>query len=350
MNVAVFFEGCKEYLMDTAKTLLAVDSPSGFTARAVETAQAIVQDLGYPTRRTNKGNLVISVAGRDASATVGLTAHLDTLGLIVRSITDKGELKVTRVGGAIMPTLDGAYCKIYTRDGRVYTGTILSLSPAVHVFDDANTRARDEKNMCVRIDEKVAKKEDVTALGIRPGDYVCYETKTQLTEKGFLKSRFIDDKASAAMLLTLLKHMRDQGVKPQFNTEITFTVYEEVGHGGSTLSPGLKELLVVDMGCVGDDLSCTEHQVSICANDSSGPFDYELVTRLINLAEQNGLSYAVDTYPHYSSDAAAAWRSGDDVRAALIGPGVHASHGMERTHFEGLLNTLKLIALYLDVN
>lgn len=342
------FEGCKDYMMDTARTLLAVDSPSGFTARAIETAEGIAQGLGYPTHRTNKGNLVISVEGRDTSTSVGITAHVDTLGLIVRSITEKGELKVVKVGGPILPTLDGEYCKIYTRDGRVYTGTILSLSPAVHVFDDASTRPRDEKNMCVRIDEKVKNKAEVTALGIRAGDYVCYEPKTVVTENGFLKSRFIDDKASAALLLTLLKLMKEQGLKPQFSTEITFTVHEEVGHGGSTLSPALKEVLVVDMGCVGDDLTCTEYQVSICANDSSGPFDYEMVTRLINLAEQNSLSYAVDIYPHYSSDAAAAWRSGNDVRCALVGTGVNASHGMERTHFDGLLNTLKLVSLYLD--
>lgn len=343
------FEDYREYCMDAAKALLAVDSPSGFTARAIETAEGMVRGLGYPTRRTNKGNLIITVEGRDNSSAVGLCAHVDTLGLIVRSVTDKGELKVTKVGGAIMPTLDGEYCRIYTRDGRIYTGAILSLSPAVHVYDDAGTRTRDEKNMCVRIDEKVQKKEDVAALGIRPGDYVCYDPKTTVTESGFLKSRFIDDKASAALLITLLKLMKDHGVRPQYQTEITFSVYEEVGHGGATLPAGLKELLVVDMGCVGDDLSCTEYQVSICANDSAGPFDYEMVTRLINLAEQNKLSYAVDVYPHYSSDAAAAWRSGDDVRAALIGTGVHASHGMERTHWEGLLNTLKLISLYLDL-
>ena len=342
------FRGCQPFLMETAQKLLTADSPSGFTVRAVDAAGDIARALGYEVRRTNKGNLVIPVPGRDHSVKVGLAAHIDTLGLMVRSVTAEGMLMVTRVGGPILPTLDGEYCKIYTRDGRSYTGTILSLSPAAHVFDDAATRPRDEANMAVRIDEKVRSRADVEALGISAGDFVCIDPKTVVTASGFLKSRFIDDKGSAACLLTLLKLLRDTGARPLYDTEITFTVYEEVGHGGATFSPDLSELLIVDMGCVGSDLSCTEYQVSICAKDNMGPYDYEMTTRLIRLAKEHGVDYAVDIYPHYSSDAAVALKAGGDFRCALIGPGVHASHGMERTHFDGMAATLQLIALYLD--
>lgn len=331
-----------------AKTLLAEDSPSGFTARVVERAGEIANSLGYATRQDNKGGLVISVPGRDHSKKVGLCAHVDTLGLMVRSVTGSGRLLITAIGGPLMPTLDGEYCRIYTRKGQVYTGTILSLSPAAHVEDDARSRPRDEKNMAVRIDEIVHSAEDVARLGIAPGDYVCYDPKTQYTPSGFLKSRFLDDKVSAACLLTVLSVLRDKGQKPRYDTEITFTVYEEVGHGGATFSTGLNELLAVDMGCIGEDLACTEEQVSICAKDSAGPYDYEMVSRLVSLAQENGVDYAVDVYPHYSSDASVALRAGRDVRAALIGPGVHASHGMERTHWKGLKATMELIGLYLD--
>lgn len=335
-------------VMNYAKTLLAQDSPSGFTQRAVETAEGLAQELGLETRRSRKGNLTIFVPGRDHSRTVGLCAHVDTLGLMVRSVTADGRLLITPIGGPLLPTLDGEYCRIYTRKGKVYTGTVLSLSPAAHVEDDAKTRPRDDKNMAVRIDEVVYSKEDVAKLGISPGDYVCYDPKTEVTPSGFIKSRFLDDKVSAACILTALKIMKDKGQKPLYDMEATFTVYEEVGHGGATFSSELSELLAVDMGCIGEELSCTEEQVSICAKDSAGPFDFGLVSRLVSFSEENGVDFAVDVYPHYSSDAAVAWRAGNDLPAALIGPGVHASHGMERTHWHGLKATIELIGLYLQ--
>lgn len=341
-------KGCRGQLMNIAQRLLSIDSPSGFTDQVVREAEQIARDHGYAVRRTNKGNLVVSVPGREKGKRVGLCAHIDTLGLMVRSITADGMLKITKVGGPILPTLDGEYCRIYTREGKVYTGTILSLSPAVHVYDDAATRPREEKELAVRIDEKVKSKEDVEKLGICAGDYVCFDPKTTVTESGFLKSRFIDDKGSAAILLTLLRLMHFAKVRPRYDTDVCFTVHEEVGHGGATL-PQVDELLAVDMGCVGDDLSCTEYQVSICAKDSNGPYDYEMVSRLVELAKNNGVDYAVDIYPHYGSDVAVAWHTGMDAKGALIGPGVHASHGMERTHFDGMKATIDLVSLYLEL-
>jgi len=335
-------------VMDYARALLAQDSPSGFTRRAVDKAEELVRALGYETRRSNKGNLMVEVPGRDHSRTVGLCAHVDTLGLMVRSVTGEGKLLITPIGGPLMPTLDGEYCRIYTREGKIYTGTILSLSPAVHVEDDAASRTRDDKNMYVRVDEVVKSREDAEKLGIGVGDYVCYDPKTVVTESGFLKSRFLDDKASAACLLAVLKLLADRGEKPRYDTQVIFSVHEEVGHGGAAFPQALSELLAVDMGCIGAELTCTEEQVSICAKDSAGPYDYELVRRLVSLAKDNGVDYAVDVYPHYSSDASAALRAGRDVRSALIGPGVHASHGMERTHWLGLKATVELIGLYLD--
>lgn len=334
-------------MMKNARELLGIDSPSGFTLAAAAFLAGFAARLGYETTETNKGNVIVHIPGRESGKKVALCAHVDTLGLMVRSITADGQLKITRVGGPILPTLDGEYCTVYTRDGLWYTGTVLSLSPAAHVHEDAATRPRDEDGMAVRIDEVVKSREDVEALGIHPGDYVCFDTKTVVTPSGFLKSRFIDDKGSAACLLTLMQVLRDRNLKPQYDTRIIFSVHEEVGHGGATIPRDLAELLIVDMGCVGLDLSCTEYQVSICAKDSGGPYDYEMTTRLINLARDNDLDYAVDIYPRYSSDATVAWRAGADVRAALIGPGVHASHGMERTHWEGLKNTLALCLLYL---
>ena len=334
-------------LMKNAQELLGIDSPSGYTQAAAAFLTGFAARLGYETTETNKGNVMVHIPGRESGKKVALCAHVDTLGLMVRSITADGQLKITRVGGPILPTLDGEYCTIRTRDGRSYTGTILSLSPAAHVYDDAATRARDEGGMAVRIDEAVKSKEEVEALGIRPGDYVCIDPKTVVTGSGFLKSRFIDDKGSAACLLTLMQVLRDRKLTPEYDTRLIFSVHEEVGDGGAASPRDLDGLLSVVNGCVGLDLACTEYQVSICAKDSGGPYDYGMTTRLVNLARDNGLDYAVDIYPHYSSDATVAWGAGADVRAALIGPGVHASHGMERTHWEGLKNTLSLCLLYL---
>ena len=335
-------------LMDTAKQLFAVDSPSGFTHDVIMLAKELAEAQGYTAECINKGNLLVRIPGRDHTKTIGVCSHVDTLGLMCRAITESGGLLFTRIGGPLLNTLDGEYCRIHTRGGKIYTGTILSLSPSIHVFDDAATRPRDEQNMYVRIDEPVSSRDDVLALGIEVGDYICIDPKTTVTENGFLKSRFIDDKGSAACLLTLLRIMRENGFTPLYDTEFYFTVYEEVGHGGSDIPTTLSELLVVDMGCIGADLSCTEQQVSICVKDSAGPYDYDMTSRLIALAKANKIDYAADVYPHYGSDAAAAWQAGGGMKAALIGPGVHASHGMERTHFDGMRETIKLIALYLE--
>ena len=343
------FESYTEYLQNAATSLLSIDSASGFTTKATDYLLQVVEELGYPVYRNNIGNVIVIVEGEDDTEPVALSAHVDTLGLMVRSITSDGQLMITPVGGPLLPSLEGEYCNIHTRDGRVYTGTILSLSPSVHVFDDASTRERNAANMAVRIDEVVHSKEDVEALGIQAGDFVCYDPKTTFTKSGFLKSRFIDDKACSALELTLLKIMKEEQIKPKHKTYLCFSTHEEIGYGGATLPKDIKELLVVDMGCVGLDLNCTEEQVSICAKDSSGPFDYEMTTRLVNLAKQHEIDAVTDIYPHYGSDAAAAWKAGYDVRAALIGPGVHASHGMERTHMKGLMNTLKLCAAYLEL-
>lgn len=331
-----------------AKLILGTDSPTGYTEKVVEILGQVAMGLGYGFEKTRKGCGMIFVPGRDNRKKVAVSAHVDTLGAMVRSITSDGMLKFTPVGGPILPTLDGEYCKIQTRDGAFYTGTILSLSPAVHVFPDAATRPRDDVNMAVRIDAEVKSKEDVQDLGIRPGDYIFFDPKTTVTDTGFLKSRFIDDKGSAACLLTVLKIMHDQGWRPEFDTVFFFSVFEETGHGAAYLPEGLSELLAVDMGCIGDDLSCTEYDVSICAKDSHGPYDYEMTNRLIRLAEEASLNFAVDIYPRYGSDVGAAWSAGNDIKGALIGPGVHASHGMERTHYKGAENTMRLICAYLN--
>lgn len=288
--------------------------------------------------------------GKDRVITRGLSAHVDTLGLMVRSINSDGTLSLTKLGGSLTPTLDGEYCEVIARSGEVYTGTILSKSSSIHVYKDASTKERDIDNLVVRLDERVEEKEDVEDLGIMNGDIIAYDPKIQVTNSGFIKSRFLDDKASVAILLSILELLKKESISPTTNLKFVFSTYEEVGHGAAWIPEDITELLAIDMGAIGQDLDCTEYDVSICAKDSSGPYDYELTSGLIEMAKKEELNFAVDIYPMYGSDASAALRGGANIKAALIGPGVANSHGMERTHVDALENTFKLIVQYIKNN
>ena len=336
-----------DYFKKVSKDIFLCDSPTGYTSNVISLIKDYIDFFGYQSKMMNNGALEVTIPGNDHSKLVATSAHCDTLGLMVRSIKGNGRLALTKLGGPSTPTLDGEYCKIYTRDGKVYKGTILSTSPAVHVYKDANTKSRDIDELEVRIDEIVNSKDDVIKLGIQNGDIVCYDTKFEITDSGFLKTRFIDDKASAVVLIMLLKYMSDHKIEMKYDTKIYFVVYEEVGHGASMVDKNIDEFVTLDMGCIGLDLAGNEYAVSICAKDSGGPYDYELTTRLINLAKENNIDYTIDIFPFYGSDIGAASSAGVDWKGALGGTGVSASHGMERTHIKGIENTLKLIYKYL---
>lgn len=225
---------------------------------------------------------------------------------------------------------------------------MLSKSFSVHVHPDASTRSRNLEEMFVKLDEIVSTKEDVSKLGIKNGDIVAIDPKIFISESGFIKSRFLDDKASVAIMFNILKYIKENNIIPKHTIKFIVSTYEEVGHGSSHIPSDIEELLAVDMGCIGLDLDCSEFDVSICAKDSTGPYDYELTSLLIKLAQKENLDYAIDIYPRYGSDASAALSAGNNIKAALIGPGVAASHGLERTHFKALENTAKLILAYIQ--
>lgn len=338
----------KELVLDYLTTLLDIPSPTGYADEAITFLENYLKQYHFRTYLTPKGNLVVKVKGEDEEIMRALSGHIDTLGLMVRSINTDGTLNVTALGGPLTPTLDGEYCQIITRSGNVYTGTILSKSTSIHVHKDASTRSRSVDELHIVIDEKVSSKEEVKELGIQNGDIVAYDPKTQITSSGFIKSRFLDDKASVAILVHLLHDIAKGTVKPSTNLAFVFTVYEEVGHGCSWLPETVSELLAVDMGAIGLDLETTEFDVSICAKDSSGPYDYQLTSDLICYAKKQDLNYAVDIYPMYGSDASAALRGGANIRAGLVGPGVANSHGMERMHIDALENTYYLLKGYIE--
>ncbi len=335
-----------DYTLDVMKRLLGCDSPTGFTRLAADFCIQEFRSLGYEPRLTGKGGVVCDLGGRDTENGLLLSAHIDTLGAMVHSVKSNGRLKMVGVG-LNANNIETETVRVYARDGKSYSGTVQLVNASVHVNKEYSTASRTFDSLEILLDADVSSADDVKALGIGTGCFVCAEPRTVITESGYIKSRYLDDKLSAAIILGLAKYLKDEGIVPNRRIYAHFTVYEEIGHGAAGVMPqGVTEILGIDMGCVGEGITCTEKEVSICAKDGSGPYNYDMVNRLISLAEKNSLGYAVDIYPYYSSDCSVAVRV-YDVRHALIGPGVYASHGYERSHTDGVANTFELAKAYI---
>ncbi len=330
--------------------LLAIDSPSGYTAKAAAWVKEAFEALGFAACITTKGGVIIDLGGKDEADGLLLEAHADTLGAMVSTVKGNGRLKLTGLGGMNPNNAETENVRVYTRSGKVIDGTCQLCNASVHVNGDYSSAKRSWDTVEIVLDEDVKSSKDAKELGIEVGDIVCFDPRTRRTASGYLKSRFLDDKLSVGILLGFAKYLADNNIVPARRVWVHVTVYEEVGHGGSASVPeGITEAISVDMGCVGDGLGCTEKMVSICAKDSGGPYSYEVVGKLIAAAKKTGADYAVDVYPFYGSDVEATLRSGVDIRHGLIGAGVYASHGYERSHIDGVMNSLKVLCGYLDV-
>lgn len=323
--------------------LVNIDSPSGYTAKACQYIFDQLSAMGYKPQYTNKGAVKCSLGDKP---TLAIAAHVDTLGAIVSGIKKDGSLSFSPIGGLLLTSAEGEYVNIITLVGKIYTGTLLFNNPSAHANKDRESTNRNIDNMHVRLDEEVYKPEDVTRLGINTGDIIAFEPRYREYKNGFIKSRFMDNKAGCFVLFEIARCCKEKNLAPP--VELFFSNYEEVGHGGTIgYSDTIKELLVIDMGVLGDACQGNEVKCSICAKDSSGPYDYEFRKKLVGLAEANHIPYAIDVYPYYSSDGSAALRAGKDYRVALIGPGVAASHGVERTHKKGIEATIDLCIKYI---
>ena len=338
-----------DYAWEQAAAFLAIDSPSGYTARAAQWVKEAFENLGFSAHITEKGGVIADLGGDQEKGGLLLAAHADTLGAMVAEVKGNGRLRLTPLGGMSANNAEAENVRVYTRDGKVYEGTFQLCNASVHVNKDYSSASRTFDTTEVVLDEAASCSEDVKKLGIQTGDIVCFDPRTRRTASGYLKSRFLDDKLSVGILLGFAKYIADNHITLSRPTYVHITVYEEVGHGGSGSVPaGITEAISVDMGCVGSGLSCTEQQVSICAKDSGGPYNYDVVGKLIDAAKKTGADYAVDVYPYYGSDVEATLRAGFDIRHGLIGAGVYASHGYERSHINGVYNTLKVLCGYLD--
>ncbi len=338
-----------EEILKYIKDLVSTPSPTGYTKRAEKYLLEEFQKLGYKPYQTNKGNVIVPINPGDEKGLL-MSAHVDTLGLMVRSIKSNGRLRVTTLGGFPLSYVEQENVTIITRTGKEYTGVMRINNPAVHGSNDPKDIDRSDENMEVVIDELTNSAEETEKLGIAAGDFIALDPRYRV-DNGFVKSRHLDDKASGGVLLALAKEIKEENIKIKRPLYFAFTVYEEVGHGAASGHPaGITDMIAVDMGVVYDDLKTDETKVSICAKDSSGPYNFDLTNELIETAKENEIDYAIDIYPQYGSDASAAVASANDFRHALVGSGVAASHGYERTHVNGLNGLYKLLKEYIQKN
>ena len=344
------FQIDRQFLINCFQDIVSVPSPVGYYVQMNPVLEKYAAMFGQAVTYDNRSTAYITLDGQDNSKTVLIGAHVDTLGLIVRRIDADGMIRVRNLGGINFTSLEGETVPIHTRNGKSYTGLVACQSHSVHVFDDARTLERNENTMMVLLDEDVHSKEDVTALGIRHGDFISIDPRCQITENGYIKSRFIDDKMAAACSFTMLKYLTEHHLKPKYRTILAFPYNEEIGLGGTYVPEEVSEYVAVDIGLIGPDYDGSERKVSICAKDNAAPYDYELTNRLIGYAEKAECDYCVDIFYRYGTDGNAAMRGGNNLRAAAFGMAVYCSHGMERTHMDGVEHTVNLMLAYtLDI-
>lgn len=331
------------FLTDTMKRFIETPSPVGYYEKMKPVIEEYAAKFGYTVTYDNRDTAYVTLEGEDTSKTVCVSAHADTLGLMVRGINPDGTLRVRPLGGINFANVEGENVTVYTRSGKKYTGMLVCSHHSSHAYDDARTMERNENTVFVLIDEKLKNPEDVKKAGIRNGDYVAVEPRFTITENGYIKSRFIDNKAAMACSFSVLKYLSENNLKPKYNTVFAFSFYEEIGLGGAYVPSEISEYLAVDIAILGPDSDGSEHSVTICAKDASLPYDYDLTNRLIDAAERHDLSYAVDLFYRYGSDAGQAIKGGNNLRAAAFGMGVYSSHGVERAHVDGIENTARLM-------
>ena len=335
--------------IDFLKELVAIPSPTGYTKDVQDYLIEVLTDMGYQPKRTAKGLVIVTVEGANDKEQRAITAHIDTLGAIVRAVKPDGRLKLDRIGGFAWNMIEGENCTVHiASNGNTVSGTILLHQTSVHVYKEAGTVERSQDNMEVRLDEKVTNEKETRALGIEVGDFVSFDPRFVVTPTGFVKSRFLDDKASAAILLTLLKKYKKEGITLPVTTHFMFSCIEETGIGANSSIPSeVVEFLAVDMGAMGDDQQTDEYTVSICVKDGSGPYNYDFRQLLVSLCKEKEIPFKLDIYPYYGSDASAAMRAGAEVKHALLGAGIESSHSYERTHIDSIKATQSLVDAYL---
>lgn len=342
-----------EYLLNMMKKYMDIPSPGGYTKIAIEEARLDFEKLGLKTVITKKGALIATLEGKNTEEEIIISAHMDTLGAMVKEIEADGKLKYKRIGGGCFGSIEGENCHIITESGREISGSVMPRTASTHIYgQEVANLSRNENNMIIRIDEKVETKKDVLNIGINVGDFIYMDTRTKITESGFVKSRYLDNKLAVAMVFEVCRYLKENKITPCCTTKFYISNYEEMGHGvsGNNISDKVKEMVAIDIAPVGKEQESSEYAVTIAAKDRKSVYDYELRRKLSGIAKENNIDYRVDVFNFYSSDATHVILQGGDFKFACIGPGVDSTHHYERTHFSAIENNVKLLVKYIENN
>lgn len=337
----------RDFIVKTMKSFIQTPSPVGYYDQTNPLLQTYAEKFGYQITFDKKNTPTILVPGQDSSKTICISSHLDTLGLIIKSIDANGMIRVRNLGGINFWGIEGATVTIHTRDNRTFTGLLACQSHSVHVFSDAHTLERNEDTVMILLDEPIQSRQDVMDLGIANGDTVSIDPQFEYLENGYVKTRYIDDKACVACSLDVLRYLSEEKVIPAYNTQFLFPYYEEIGHGAAYIDPAIDEFVALDIALIGPDNEGSEHSVSICLKDNISPYDRSLSAKLLDLAKEEQISYVPDIFYRYSTDATAAIKSGNNIAFAAFGMGTFSSHGVERTHIHAVEDTARLTAAYI---
>ena len=325
-----------------------IPSPGSFTKRAVEMIKEDFERLGLETFITKKGGLIGTLKGKDDSMAIALSTHIDTLGGMVKAIRSDGRIKFHRIGGGCWNALEGENCRVFTRSGKVIRGSIVPDVASTHIHGlKSYEETRTGENMLVRLDACVESQDQVLDLGIQVGDIIAMDPRTEFTDTGFIKSRYLDNKAAVAISLNLIEQMKANNIVPENTLHFVISNYEECGHGVSYLPDNTHVLIALDIAPVGKDQNSSEYKVTIGAKDKKTPYDYDLITELSDLAKEKNIDYTIDVFNHYSSDASQYIHRGGDLVFGCVGFGTDSTHHYERTHMKSIEATSNLLYHYL---
>ncbi len=340
----------RDVLLETLSDLLAIPSPTGMTDQAVAYVCAWLEKLGVRVELTRRGAIRATLHGRQATPERAIVTHLDTLGAIVKGILPNGRVSVAPIGTWSARFAEGARVMLHCDGDRKIQGTILPLKASGHVFgEDIDKQVISWDNLEVRLDERTSSIDETVALGVNIGDTISVEPQPSFSDNGFINARHLDNKAGVAAILAATKAMVDNNVTLPIGCHLLFTISEEVGVGASHVLHGdVAEMLSIDNGTSAPDQYTSEYGATIAMQDSSGPFDWHLTRRLIDICRRSGITHSRDVFNHYRSDSAAAVEAGNDIRTALVCFALDSSHGYERTHIESLESVARLATLYMQ--
>jgi peptidase M42 family hydrolase len=337
------------YILNTLVTLLSIPSPSGYTDRIVHFMGQQLAALGVDFELTRRGAIRATLKGRHSSPDRAVVAHLDTLGAMVKELKSNGRITVVPIGHWNARFAEGARVTLFADLG-TYRGSLLPLKASGHTFaDEVDKQPSSWDNLEMRVDEHCYSLQDLLKLGIHVGDFIAVDAQADIMENGYIVSRHLDNKAGVAVLLGAVKAIIDSGVKLPVDCHPLFTISEEVGSGASAILHGdVAEMLTLDNGTTAPGQNSSEFGVTICMADMSGPFDYHLSHRMLQICQEYEIRHQRDIFRYYRSDSAAAVEAGNDLRTALATFGVDASHGWERIHWNALESLTHLVTLYLQ--